>query len=445
MQGFTIVWVGQIVSQLGSAMSWFAFSIWAWQRTGQATTLALVEFFAYIPTLLFSPLAGVLVDRWNKKLVMVLSDLGAALATFCVLILYSTHLLQVWHLYAAAIFGGIFIAFQFPAYSAATILMLPKEQYSRAEGMLGLTQAVPGIIAPLLAAALLGKIGFGGIMIIDLVTFLAAFGALALIFIPRMRLEPLAQERNLWAETLTGFRYIFERAGLRALIFLFVAGNFFEGIGKAVMVPMILARTNNNAVLLGSVQSIGAFGGIIGGTVVSLWGGPRRRIIGITAGWICACGLGTLLMGLGSNWIVWATSFFFFTFFVVFVNSSEQALWQTKVNPSVQGRVAANRLLLIQLPYLISLPLAGWLADSIFEPAMAKNGNLSILNGIVGSGPGSGMSLLLILAGLGGILVVAGAYAFKTFRHVEDSLPDFEGNPPLPAETAVGTREPYGS
>src|SRR6185436_633873 len=126
---FGLVWVGQVVSLLGSSMTWFALTLWAWQTTGRATTLALVSFFAFIPTLLFSPLAGALVDRWNRKWVMILSDFGATLATLIVLLLYLTHHLQIWHLYIVGTFGGVFLALQVPAYSAAMTLVLPKEHY----------------------------------------------------------------------------------------------------------------------------------------------------------------------------------------------------------------------------------------------------------------------------------------------------------------------------
>src|SRR5262245_7540283 len=163
-----LVWTGQVISLLGSSMTWFALTLWAWQTSGQATTLALVSFFAFIPTLLFSPLAGALVDRWNRKWVMILSDLGAALATLGILLLYTTKNLQLWHLYAVGALGAIFLAFQFPAYSAAITLIIPKEHYARAEGMIGLGQSAAGILAPLLAASLLGVIHLTGIMLIDL-------------------------------------------------------------------------------------------------------------------------------------------------------------------------------------------------------------------------------------------------------------------------------------
>ena len=418
-------------------MSWFAFSIWAWKTTGEATTLALVLFFSYIPTLLLGPVAGALVDRWNKKLVMAFSDMGTALATLVVLLLYITHLLQVWHLYVAAIFAGVFLSFQFPAYSAATTLILPKDQYARAEGMLGLTQAIPGILAPIAAAALLAKIGFAGVLEVNLLTFLAAFGTLVWVTVPQTVKAQLAQQGNLWKESLFGFRYIFERPGLRALVFLFLGGNLFEGICTTLIAPMVLARSGNNSIVLGSVESIGAVGGIIGGSVISVWGGPKRRILGIVIGWTCAFGFGLLLMGAGGIWIIWAIAYSLFAFFAVLVNSSEQALWQTKVAPNVQGRVSATRLLLIQAPYLVAMPLAGWLADSVFGPATMPNGPLSGFKWLVGVGPGAGMALIFVLAGLGGMLVVLGGYAFRVVRHVEDLLPDYDGQPPVTAEATI--------
>src|SRR3990172_8175444 len=181
MTAFTIVWFGQVISLLGSAMTQFALTIWAWQITGSATALALVGFFNFGPTVLLSPIAGALVDRWNRKLVMMLSDLAAGLSTVVILVLYATDNLQIWHLYIAGAFSGAFQAFQFPAYSASISLMMPKEQYARANGMISVADFGSGIFAPVLAALLLGAIGIGGVLAIDIVTFVAAIGALLFV------------------------------------------------------------------------------------------------------------------------------------------------------------------------------------------------------------------------------------------------------------------------
>jgi len=143
------------------------------------------------------------------------------------------------------------------------------------------------------------------------------------------------------------------------------------------------------------------------------------------------------LMGAGSVWVVWAVAYSCFAFFAVIVNSSEQALWQTKVAPGALGRVSATRLLLIQVPYLVAMPLAGWLADRVFGPAAMPGGPLSVFKWLVGVGPGAGMALIFVLAGLGGMLVVLSGYAFRSIRHVEDLLPDYDGQAPAPLEETV--------
>src|SRR3954471_23048078 len=131
MQAFLIFWSGQLVSLLGTAMSRFALTIWAWQLTGQATALALVAVFSFAPTVIMSPIAGAMVDRLPRKLMMMLSDGAAGVASLCILILYMSGHLQIWHLYVAGAFTGTFEAFQFPAFSAAITTMVPKEQYGR--------------------------------------------------------------------------------------------------------------------------------------------------------------------------------------------------------------------------------------------------------------------------------------------------------------------------
>lgn len=429
MVAFTIVWIGQVISLLGTAMTQFALTIWAWQITNEATTLALVGFFQFAPIVLVSPFAGALVDRWNRKLTMMLSDLAAGLSTFVVLLLFTTGNLQIWHLYVTGVFSGGFQAFQFPAYSAAITMMIPKKQYTRASGMLSMAQSASGIFAPVLAAIFLGIIGIAGIMTIDVVTFLVAIGALLLVHIP----QPLVTEAgrkgrgSIWKESAYGFRYILERPSLLGLQLVFFVINLILTFGIILLAPMILARTGNDEIVLGSVQSAGAIGGLVGGLLLSIWGGPKRRVHGVLIGMVLASLLGQLLMGLGRDLYFWALAAFFFLFFVPIVNGSNQAIWQAKVAPDVQGRVFATRLLIAQITAPVAMLLAGPLADRIFEPAMMPGGDLaSIFMGVVGTGPGAGMSLIFVITGVLGTLVGFGGYAFRVVRNAEDILPDAE-------------------
>jgi MFS family permease len=402
MRSFVILWLGQVVSLIGSAMTWFAFTIWAWQATGKASALATISFFAFLPAVLFSPVAGAFVDRWNRKLVMLLGDLAAAVGTLTIFLVYTFGDLQIWHIYLVSILAGFFTAFQYPAYAAAVTTMLSKDDYARAEGMLGSARALSGILAPIFAAALLGVVGFSGIMLIDLATFLFAFSTLVAIRVPQpKRTETGAQSRgNLWREIVFGFRYINEKKSLRALTVLFMAAGVFLAIGATLMAPLVLGGTGNDGSALAKVQATGAVGGVAGAVVLSLWGGTRRRIHNVLAGGMGACLFGVLWLGLGGAVVLWAIGSFCFAFFEPFVEGGNLAIWQAKVPADVQGRVFSARHLLAQAPYLLGVLAAGWLAD------------------------GFAISLVLIVTGMLGALTFALGYAVQQVREAETLLPD---------------------
>ncbi len=429
MVGFTVVWFGQIISLVGTNMSGFALTIWAYEITGKATALALVGFFFVTPMLLFSPLAGAIVDRSNRKLMMMLSDLASGLATVGILILYLAGDLQIWHLYIAAVIQGTFQTFQWPAYSAAISTMLPKEQYGRANGMMSLAESGSNIFAPLMAGALLGVIGLGGILTIDIITFVFAIGALLVVHIPQPRRTEEGQkgQGSIWKEAAYGFRYILDRPSLLGLQIVFLLGNFFVGIPFAILAPMILARTGNNELIFGSVSSAGAVGGVVGGLVMSAWGGPKRRVHGVLAGWAISSLFGLVFMGLGRGLVVWLAASFFTAFFVPIINGSNQAIWQAKVAPDIQGRVFSIRRLIAWFVNPLSMLIAGPLADLALEPAMQEGGSLaSSLGWLVGVGPGAGMALVFIFCGAMATLVGIGGYAFRMVRDVEVLLPDHD-------------------
>ena len=440
MVGFTIVWAGQVVSLLGSGMTWFALTIWAWELTGQATALALVAFFHFGPTVLLSPVAGALVDRWDRKLVMMLSDLAAGLMTIVVLALFATDHLQIWHLYVTGAFAGAFQAFQFPAYSAAVTTMLPKEQYARANGMMSLAEGAAGVFAPLTAGVLLGIVGISGILVIDIVTFVVAIGALLMVRIPQPEVTEAGQEGkgSLWHESIYGFRYILARPSLLGLQLVFLAINLTASFSFTVLAPRILAPTGNDEVVLGTVQSVMGVGGLVGGLLLSVWGGPKRRIHGVLMGMTLSSLMGTLVLGLGRGPVGWGIGAFFASFFIPIINGSNQAIWQAKVAPDVQGRVFSARRLIAQLSWPIATLLAGPMADYVFEPSMAAGGALSsLLGGLFGTGPGAGMALMFTATGLLGAMVGLGGYAIPAVRDAEDILPDY-GATTEPAPAAAG-------
>jgi MFS transporter, DHA3 family, macrolide efflux protein len=429
MPGFTIVVIGQAISLIGSGMTQFAIIIWAWQETGQATSLALAGFFGFAPVVLISPLAGALVDRWNRKLVMMLSDLAAGVATIILLLLFLSDQLQIWQIYALAAFVGVFQAFQWPAFSAAISVMLPKEKYGRANGMLELARAGSGILAPVLAGAVVGFAGIPWVFGIDIITFSFAIAALLIIHVPdpQVTAEGIQSRGSIWKEASYGFKYIWERPSLFWLQMVFFFINITATFGFTVMAAMILARTSDDTVILGSVQSAGAVGGVVGGLLLSTWGGPKRRIHGVLLGMIGTSIFGSIILGLGNSLLAWGIGLFLGSLFLPILNGSNQAIWQAKVAPDLQGRVFSVRRLIAQIAAPVAMLMAGPLADYVFEPAMNANGALApVFGGILGTGPGAGMALMFVISGLLGIFVGLGGYIFPVIRDVEDRLPDYD-------------------
>lgn len=429
MIGFTIIWIGQIVSVLASSMSQFGLTIWVFEKTQSATVMGLMQVFFITPFLLISPFAGVMVDRHNRKLMMMVSDLAAGLGTIFVLIFNWLGMLEVWHLYAVSIIFGLGMSFQWPAYSAAISTMVPKEQYGRANGMMSLIEAGPGVIAPLLAGALLPLIGLTGLLLLDVVTFTFAVGTLLFVHIPQPpRTEEGVQgQGNMLQEAAFGFKYIFARPSLLGLQMIFFAGNLFTGMLFTLLAPMVLSRTDNNSLMFGTVQTAGAIAGVVGGVIMSAWGGFKRRVHGVLLGWMVT-GIGSAILGFTGGLPVWIVGVAIASVISPLVNSSNQAIWQAKVAPDVQGRVFSARRLIAWLTNPISPIIAGTLADYVVEPQMRVTGSgLSQTFGwLTGTGPGAGMGLIIIFCGLITILVGLAGYFIPAVHNVEAVLPDHD-------------------
>ncbi len=410
-------------------MSTFALMIWVWQKTGQATATVLTGVAGLIPSLIVGLVAGVLIDRWDRKRVMIVSDLAAGLSSVIILLLYSNGQLQVWHLYVTAAIDGAAGTFQYLAYSASITVMLPKEQYARASGLQSLSQYGSKIGAPIIAGILITVIGISGILLIDIVTFLFAVSTLLFIHIPNptQTIQAKASRGTFLQDAVVGFRYIFGRPGLLGLLLILLAFATAESLGYPLILPMILARTGNNELILGTVQSVLGIGGVIGAVLLTVWGGPRRKVYGVLVG-VALTGLfGDALMGLGQSLPVWITAAIFLEVFIPVLYGSYQAIWQSKIEPEIQGRVFAARDLMVSIASPFSMILTGLLSDKVLEPALMPTGSLApILGGLVGTGPGAGMGLLLMIAGVLSASAGLVGFFFSSVREVEARLPDYQ-------------------
>lgn len=433
MRIFTFIWIGQLFSLIGSGLTEFALGVWVYQRTESATQFALITFFIALPHIVISPLAGALVDRWDRRWAMILSDVGAGCCTLIVALLLFTGRLEIWHVYVAVLASSTFGAFQFPAYSVVMTMLVPKEHLGRANGMVELAWAAGRIISPLLAGLLVAAISIEAVILIDVATFLFALGALLVVRVPNP--EPTsgdAEEEGILRSVRYGWAYIAERPGLRGLLLFFLAVNFSLGFFQALFVPLILSFASTET--LGITLSVGSSGLLIGGLLMSVWGGPRRRIHGVI-GLGVPFGLCLLLTGVQPSVTLIAVASFVFFLLQPIINACDHAIWQSKVEPDVQGRVFAMRRTIEMSSALLAYLIAGPVIDYLFAPLLAADGPLvGSVGQLIGVGPGRGIGLLFVLLGLMPIGTALWAYLSPRVRLVEDELPDVVADKPADEE-----------
>ena len=434
MKTFKLIWLGQLLSVLGSGLSAFALGVWVYQQTGSATQFTLVLFSSAIPGVLLLPFAGLLADRWDRRLTMILSDTGAAAGTLALALMFYFNHVEIWLIYVILAFSSAFATFQRPAYSAAIAQLVPQQDLGRANGLVRTAQAVAQLFAPLLAGVLLSFLRINTIFLIDLLTFGFAVVTLMAVRFPALAVgdqEP--QEKTTWSrEIAQGWTYIAMRGGLLSLMIFFAVLNFSGGLASALVQPLILSFTS--ASVLGTVMTLGGIGLLVGSIVMSVWGGPKRRVNGIF-GFMPLAGLGIFMVGLQPS-VPLVTAGLFLAFFTLpFIEGCTTAIVQSKVDPKVQGRVFAVTHVIAGSMAPLSFLLAGPLTDRIFEPLMAPGGRLaSSVGAVIGIGRGRGIALLFMVVGIALLLTTAIGYLIPRLRKVEDELPDMVLASPLAAE-----------
>lgn len=422
MRTFITVWTGQVASQVGSAMTGFALGIFVYQLSGSVTQLAIVLLAANLPAILAAPIAGVWVDRIDRRIVMVVADSVAGLGSLILLLFAWQDNLTFWPVLVVAAFGSLAGAFQEPAYRASVVTLVPKENLGRANGLIEMGPALGTLFAPAIAGALILSTGIEVILLIDLVTFAIAVAALALVRFPKLAAMLDAEHEPMREQVKEGFRYLRQRTGLLGLLIMAAFLNFFLVFANVLWLPVFLGFGNEAQV--GLVMTMVGVAMVIGSVIMSVWGGPQRLVPTMLA----LMAIGGLLLGLsGTQPSLWFAggAVFFFMMLIPLVNGMSQTLWQKKVEPSIQGRVFSTRRMIASIASPIAYVIAGPLADNIFEPLLLDGGAWAeSLGEVVGVGVGRGSALLIVLAGISVSLTAGAAWLWPAIRNVETDIPD---------------------
>lgn len=429
-RNFITIWVGQFVSLFGSGMTSFALIIWIYQQTESPTALALAAFFSRVPLLIFGPISGALADRFSRKGLLIVSDALAGLATLSLLLVHQSGSLSIWHIYIAVVISGIADSIQVPALMGSITLMVPKSQYGRASGLQSLAGTASSIFAPLAAAGLLAFSTLREILWIDLLSFGLAIVSLLITFIPQPDSSEVGNKAQgtFLQDMVFGFKFILERPSLLGLQSVWMSANFLATIGNVLVAPLVLARTGGDNLVLSGVEAILSAGAVAGGILISVWGGPKKKVRGALISMALCAVLGRICFGFGRNLSTWIPGAFFMFFFIPILNGCLAPIWLSKVPPDVQGRVMSARLTLSRSMVPLGTLLAGPLAEYIFEPALMPNGSLVPLFGILtGTGPGTGMSVIIILTGILMLGLTIFGLSIPAIRDAETLLVDCTG------------------
>ncbi|MFF7581165.1 amino acid adenylation domain-containing protein [Streptomyces sp. NPDC008061] len=416
---FAVVALGQFLSMIGSSLSTLVLSIWVYQRTGSIADFAVVNAVGMLPGILAGPLAGAVADRWSRRMIMLTSDAVAGLAMGVLGLLVLGRGLEMWQVYLAVSVTSIAGAFQRPAYLASVAQLVPKRYLGHANGISQLGVGVGTVFAPLMGAGLIGVIGVSGVIMIDVCSFAAGVASLLAVRFPDTLFR--RRDESFGREITGGWRYIARRPGLLAALRFFVIDHAFYTLGFAVITPMLLVE--QSPLMLGTALGAAGIGGLFGSLVMGLWGGTARRMHGMIIS-MAVASLAMAMVGIASPPLI-VTGMFLLAFGESLADGHWIALVQTKVGLELQGRVLAIFMTLMMLTMPLGYLVVGPLAEHYVKPLLQPGGALAdTVGALLGTGPGRGLALLVVVSGLLQLGWAARGWANSRLRLLEDDLPD---------------------
>ncbi len=400
LRDFYVLWSTQSLSQLGSSMTAFALTLWLYEKTGSALGTAALRISSYAPYVLMSIFAGALTDRFNKKKTMLVCDTLAAMCTLAVFGLYRLDLLAVWHLYAINAFSGLMNTVQQPASEVTMTLIVPKEAYQKISGMNSLTRSVNSILHPLIATAVYAFLGLEAVFAVDLLTFVAAFVALAgFIRIPE---RPRETKETMMELVKEGLGFLKKTPMVFSLI-LFMSGvNLIASAFDATLPAYVLPNPKGGDSVLGIVTSAAGIAMVIGSVLVSFMPKPKDRVRVVYVTMLISLGIENFILAFSREPVLWCAGQIVGWMLVPVMSANLDVILRNTIPLELQGRVYACRNTFQFFTIPIGLLFGGFMVDEVCEPFMA--GQTGMWTTLFGSGKGSGAALMMGILGVAGVV-----------------------------------------
>ncbi|WP_394836378.1 MFS transporter [Pendulispora rubella] len=424
LKAFSVIWSGQLVSSVGSALTAFGLGIWVYQNTGSVTSFGAVMLVAMLPKIAAFLVAGMVVDHYHPRWVMIVSDTCAAFGTLVLAALVARNSLELWHVYLLVAFTATCNAFYLPANGSMTAQMVPKKDLQRANGMAQLTQAASELAPPVLGSLIMSRWGLTWIIVVDVASFIFASLTQIAVGLPRGKLaDPTENERNVrLGDFMEGWRFLSMRRGLMGLSLVMTYTEFTIGAAAVLFTPLVLSRAS--VTTLGVLLTAAGLATLAGAVLATLWAGPKRRVFGVM-GFNIAAGAGLVLAGATTRPLVMGVGVMIGVFFLQLVGASNRTIWQCKIPVALRGRVISVVLMLAFISEALAYSLSGALADRVFEPLFARGGSIvALLGPWIGTGAGRGIGALLSFLGLTAMVLSAGALLDSRVRYLDREIPD---------------------
>lgn len=412
-----ILWAGQLLSGLGNGMTAFALGVYVYNKTGSATGFAMVVLSLFLPSILLRPAGGVLADRFDRRLMIILGDTGSAAGILFLLISFINGDPALWKIYFGVTVTSAFTAIQSPAYRASLTDMLNEKDFSRGSGLIQLASSAQHLISPAAAGLILAVSNVKTVMAIDLLTFITAVISVMVI---RNKMLPAVKKEghDFFHDMRQGWLAITSNRGVFILIMIISLVTFFVGFLQTLFAPMMLSITDSAT--LGISQSSAASGMLISSLalgVFALKGGYRKMLVtGLALG-----GFFFSLIGLTDNILFITVSTFFFFCALPLINTGADVLVRKNIANEMQGRAWGIIGILSQTGFVAAYFTAGFLADSIFNPLLGRGGALASSAGkIVGTGPGRGIGFMFVISGICVMITALITSQIKSLQSLEN-------------------------
>lgn len=418
-QKFMVVWSAQLLTAITSGLTAFSLGVYVFQETHAATSVAVVTLCSFLPPVLLAPACGVLADRFDRRVLMILGDAGSALGHLVILAALSGGASDLRQIYAGVTLGALFTALMGPAYKATVTDLLTEDQFAKASGLVQLAGSSQYLLSPVLAGFLLKYADLKVILIIDICTIpVTTFAAL---FIRKGLRQTLSRHEklNFTKDLKEGWQCLVADKGVLVLVAVLFLATFYLGFLQTLLGPMVLSFADPET--LGTVLSLSAAGMLLGALIIGVSPAIKSYVDMLCLG-LGSAGVFLGLMGLRTEVpIITAAGFFFFSS-LPFVNTGADVLIRKRIPNEQQGRAWGIIGILSQTGYIFAYAVSGILADRIFNPLLLQGGALAPTFGrIVGTGPGRGIGLLFLLSGTLMALLAFAVLHIKSIRALESA------------------------